>query len=192
MTTLRPRTCARIGDLAGARSEAVIVARALREKSWTLTELAGESASRSSIEAALTSARLVHYAGHGIFAGRAGWSSALPLARGDAFTVADLLTLPRVPEWVVLSGCETARSAADVSPEGVGLAQAFLVVGARGVIASVREVQDALALRFSTLLYRELESGSADLAGPFHRAQRALARELPHSDWAAFRLLVSD
>ena len=110
----------------------------------------------------LPAADLLHYAGHGRFAGREGWGSSLPLARGGRLSIGDILALASVPSRVVLSGCDAAREGEEASAESLGLAQAFVVAGATFAIAPVRPVSDALAARMSEALY-----GALAAPGPF-------------------------
>ena len=174
------------GDLRGARVEADAVEARL--KGWTLTRLDGEAATGAAVRAALTTADLFHYAGHGRFAGAMGWDSALPLAADARLGVDDILALPHVPAQVVLSGCETARQAADAPLEAVGLAQAFMVAGAESAIAATRPVDDTLARDLAADLY--LHAGAESAEDALRRAQTALTRDPPVRDWAAFRVLV--
>lgn len=174
------------GDLRGARVEADAVEAHL--KGWTLTRLDGEAATGAAVRAALTTADLFHYAGHGRFAGAMGWDSALPLAADARLGVDDILALPHVPAQVVLSGCETARQAADAPLEAVGLAQAFMVAGAESALAATRPVDDTLARDLAADLYRH--AGVESTEDALRRAQTALAAGPPGRDWAAFRVLV--
>ncbi len=180
------------GDLLPARDEANDVRRALTGTRYAeISQLTTREATRQALLEALPKAGLLHYAGHGVFAGREGWDSALPLAEGSSLTVSDILTLGVSPAWVVLSACETARSeAGTVAPaESVGLAQAFLIAGARGVVAAVRPVTNSLARKMSQHLYDERRPGPWDPAAALARAQLALAAAEPASDWRAFRFL---
>lgn len=140
------------GDLPGARREADGVAGWLAGRQ--LTRLTGSAVTRAALSEALTTADLLHYAGHGRYAGFEGWESALPVHDG-ALGVADLLLLPRVPAAVVLSGCETGRA----EGAGLGLAHTLLVRGAEEVVAPVTPVDDTVAATFADHLYRALGAG---------------------------------
>jgi tetratricopeptide (TPR) repeat protein len=176
------------GNLAAARQEAATVSAAIRAWGWPLTRLDGPAAGAGPVRRALATADLFHFAGHGNFAGFAGWDSALRLADGSRLTLSDLLALRRVPAWVVLSACDSGRSSEQAPGEGIGLAQAFLLAGAREVIAAVRPVDDATARDLIGELYREWQPG-ADLARQLQRAQLACGRRHPGGDFASFRLL---
>ncbi|MCB9649195.1 MAG: CHAT domain-containing protein [Deltaproteobacteria bacterium] len=146
--------------------------------------LQGFEATGAALRAGLAHAALLHYAGHGREHG--GWGSELPLADGAALRVGDILALPRVPARVVLSGCETGAAAGEHGV-GLGLAQAFILAGARGVVAATRPVPDAAARALMEALYTEDPS---DLVGALHRAQARLRAHDPEADWAAFRIFV--
>jgi CHAT domain-containing protein len=177
------------GNLPAARQEADFVGATIRSwgRGWSLRRLDGQAATGAAVRQALPGSDLFHFAGHGSFAGFAGWESALRLSDGS-LTLSDLLALRRVPPWIVLSACESGHSSEQAPGEGVGIAQAFLLAGAKGVIAATRNVDDRTARDFIAELYRAWQPG-ADLASQLQRAQMALRRAHPESDWASFRLL---
>lgn len=179
-----------MGNLPAAEHEAALVGSALRDAgAVSVRTLRGRTANRASVWSALIEADFFHYAGHGLFAGRGGWESALLLASGGRITVGDILALPRVPEHVVLSGCETARSSRDAPEEGLGLANAFVAAGATSVIASTRVLDDAFASEWIDALYRALSSqDNEDDAAALRRA--ALEVRSRGGDWSAFRAVV--
>jgi cellulose synthase operon protein C len=177
-------------DLASAQAEAKIVVGLLeRERRWRVSLLSGEAATRSAVLSGLSEARLFHYAGHGELKGRAGWDSGLPLAQSQTLQIADLFTLPRVPEIAILSGCETARDADRSALPGLGIGQAFLAAGSAIVVAAMRPIEDDLAADLSRALY---ENPDEPPARALQRAQLALRERHPRADWAAFRSLVRD
>jgi CHAT domain-containing protein len=176
------------GDLPGARRDGRRVAESLRARGWQVEILSGDDATAPAVRTALERSDLLHYSGHGDFAGRAGETSALLLAGEDRLAVGDILALSSPPRFVVLSGCETGRSGGEDAVEGLGLAQAFLVAGAEQVVASVRPVGDRLASDLVDVLYGELDE-RRDAAGSLARAQRRLARG-GEGDGFAFRALV--
>ncbi len=177
-------------NLEAAWLEGRMVAEELRRQDpgWTVRELFGDDADSSTLRRLMPAVDLLHYAGHGIFGGRDGWESVLPLA-GDSLTVADVLALERVPRWVVLSGCETGRSSPGVSVESAsGLAQAFLTTGSHSVVAAVRPVEDRLAAELVSHFYHAWLGGEIP-SQALRRAQLALRDQHPAEDWASFRLL---
>lgn len=177
------------GDLPAARREAVEVAASLAQwPGWDVARLDRQAATAAALRSALPTADLLHFAGHGSFAGFAGWDSVLRLAEGSRWTPADTLALPRAPRWVLLSSCEAARSSPEAPGEGIGVAQAFLLAGARAVVAATRPVPDETARKLFSLLYRSWRPGQ-DLAAALATAQRTCRRADPTADWASFRVL---
>ena len=177
-------------DLPGARESAGAVVAALASRGLRVVELRGQDATHEAVRDALElpSVRLLHYAGHATFEGPDGLEASLRLARRGRFSVADVMALARVPEIVVLAGCDTARvSEGDAAGGGLGLAQAFLVKGARAAVATPRPMGDALAEQATRLLYaRPIER---DPALALRAVTRALRVASPEGDWASLRLL---
>jgi len=180
-----------LGDLPAALLEADAVTAALQSQkpAWRTEVLRGEEASAEAVKRALSGADLFHYAGHGAFSGVGGWESVLPLAGSTRLTLGDLLALGRPPRRVVLSGCETGRSGAGASVEGLGLAHAFLLAGSRAVVAATRSVDDRAAEGLFTELYRHW-GPEPDLAALLQQAQLAWRNREPTADWKSFRLFV--
>lgn len=177
-----------LSDLPQSSAEGKEVAKSWRARHSTVRVYEGAQASRSNVLDELKWAQLFHFAGHGDFAGAGGWGSALKLASGAQLSVADILSFPAVPSWVVLSGCETGSSATDTPLEGLGLAQAFILAGSHGVIATTRPVRDRAGAELSRALYGA--ASTTELADAFMAAQRQLHQSQPPLDWAAFRLIV--
>ena len=137
---------------------------------------------------ALAGAALFHYAGHARVRGARGWDSELELGGRTGLDISDILALERAPDYVVLSGCETAATEATSEAGGIGLAQAFIASGARTVIATSRPVRDETALVVMRSFYGAWLAGTPpDVA--LQRAQLGLRRETAEADWAAFRLI---
>jgi tetratricopeptide (TPR) repeat protein len=178
-------------DLPLARDEGSEVVRALAEKGAQVTQLSGRRATRDAVLAGLAGATFFHYSGHARFdAHHDGLESGLALAGDRRLTAGDILALPGVPRYVILSGCETGRSAEGELPQGLGLGQAFVARGAEAVVASTRVVDDALARRLMTELASHALDPAADLGPALREAQLAVSRAQPGADWATFRLLV--
>jgi CHAT domain-containing protein len=182
------------GDLAAAGVEAEAVAARLRAAGFQVADdLRGRAADAAHVRALLGRADLLHYAGHGELAGRDGFESALLLAGEDRLGVGELLLLPRVPAYVVVSACESGRApvADKLAVEGLGVAQALVLAGSRQVIATTRPVADAAARRLMEAVYAQLRPGEpVDLAAALATAQRAASTADAAGDWAAFRVLV--
>jgi CHAT domain-containing protein len=186
-----------LDDLPAARREITRAAAALAQRGWRVDRIDGADATHAKVRAALDAPDLAlfHYAGHALFEGRDGWESGLPLAAGGWLTVGDLLALPRSPDLVILSGCETARTADAARAEGLGLAQAFALAGARGVVATTRPVRDDLAPALIAAFYeRALDplalASPPDFVAALAGAQRTIRADLPATDWSSFRAMV--
>lgn len=115
----------------------------------------GRTAKVEDVLAALDGAALGHIAAHGRFRADNPLFSALQLADGP-LTVYDLERLARPPRQVVLSGCDSGRSAVQAGDELLGLASALLALGTSCLVATVLPVPDhasrPLMLRFHALL----------------------------------------
>src|SRR5262249_713554 len=177
-------------DLPAARTEATAVAQTLGPAA-PITLLRGRDVTRAAFASALADASLLHYAGHGDYAGVEGWRSALLLAGDDELSVTDVFALPRVPSRVVLSGCETAQSSGAAGPISLGIAQAFLAAGSETAIAAMRPVDDRDTMLLMEDLYTELAAKrSGDLADALRAAQMQATTRLPLTTWSAFRALA--
>lgn len=171
-------------NLPATETEAEAVRARLRKSRPPVALLQAGEATVGAVRRALEEAAVAHYAGHARYAGEGGWDSLLPLADG-ALSIADILTLERAPELVVLSGCETGRTAHGPA-HTLGLAQAFLLSGSRAVVASVRRVTDQDAAVFMDAFYEDLET-TGDPVQALHAAQSRVSAEV---DAAAFRVFV--
>ena len=178
------------GDLPGAREESRLVERALVEAPvpWEVGQVSGPAVTGDVLREELPGVDLFHYAGHATFAGLEGWESALPLAGGARFEIGDVLTLPRVPQWVVLSGCETGRTAGETAGEAVSLAHAFLLAGSRAALAATRPVEDEIAREIFSDFYRRWTHGEK-ASEALRAAQLALRDRDPSADWSSFRII---
>ncbi len=174
------------GDLQAAQAEERLVAPDRTPADRTLF---GAEARRADLLARVPEVALLHYAGHHRFAGIEGTDSALLLADGEV-SVGDVLTLPRGPSRVVLATCEGARYEGPGFSGGLGMAQAFIAIGAVEVIAATRPVPDVTARDLTQALYSaQREAPEIDLTEALRRAQLQLRSRSPESDWRAFRAI---
>lgn len=176
------------GDLPAARDEGDEVAAVLGALGTPARSLSGDAATQGAVLEALASTDLLHVAGHGRFGGREGWESALSLADGP-LEASRILVAPRVPRVVLLAGCETARDDVRAGTPGIGLAQAFVLAGARAVVATSRPVADGLA-RGVTVGMLRADPALRDPAAALVAATSALAESDPQRDVSAFRVVV--
>ncbi|CAL9498726.1 hypothetical protein SUDANB95_03369 [Actinosynnema sp. ALI-1.44] len=138
-------------DLPHAAAEAAALAR----RHPTARHLAGPDARVDDVVTALDGADLGHIAAHGRFRADNPLFSELRLADGP-LTAHDLARLTRPPRRIVLSACDSGRSAVHPGDEVLGLASVLLALGTTTLVATVVPVPDdasrPLMLRFHALL----------------------------------------
>ena len=151
----------------------------------------------------LSQVTLFHYAGHA--ESRDGGQ--LLTESNVGFLATDLLMLERVPPVVTLFGCQTGVPAHEAGGlEGLGVAQAFLLMGSEQVLATVRPVDDRLASRLAVALFRQpaMSAQQVDMVAALREATRDIramedwniekARSAdsvrPARDLGAFRVFV--
>jgi CHAT domain-containing protein len=179
-------------ELNSSAAEAAIAQERLQTSGWNVRRLRGSAVTRAAISESIATGgiSLFQYAGHASFVGLDGWESHLGRDESQLMTVGDILTLPVSPDYVILSGCETATSA-DRSGSGLGLAQAFVIAGAEWVVASSRAVKDAdAALIVIELFDQRVLHPSSDVGFLLQAAQRKLLETRGDVDWASFRVIV--
>ncbi len=177
-----------LGRLPKAAAEGESVAQRLAALGWDVVRLTDVNAESHAVIRAWEGADWLHYAGHGIAAGRTGWDSALPLAGESSLDVRDVMSAPRVPPNVVLSACDTAGSS--TVGTGMQIASAFLLAGAEFVVAAQGGVSDDAAPRFSAALYG---AAGSDLRGSDLVRAAVIALDEngePMSTWVGFRVWV--
>jgi CHAT domain-containing protein len=138
---------------------------------------------------------VVHVAAHAINNAAYPSLSRLLLAPGTG-GISDLtveritreVRLPRNP-IVVLAACSTVGATARRGEGSIGLAWAFMAAGARAVVATLWEIDDAQSVQLFEELHRELVGGASP-ADAVKRAQiAARARGVPASVWGALQLV---
>ncbi|KIG18417.1 hypothetical protein DB30_00702 [Enhygromyxa salina] len=184
-------------DLPQAQSEAIEVERGLLARGFEVEHFNGAAATGPALSQSLPGAALLHYAGHGTHGGPGGWEAALVLHDSDQLSVIDILALPRVPAAVVLSGCDTATVDDQTLAGGMNLGRAFVLAGARWVLAADGKVDDALAREIGVSLYEQATGAAARLAPPEQLDGAAALRDTQlrlRSEgvpgWQAFRVVV--
>jgi hypothetical protein len=100
--------------------------------------------------------------------------------------VSDILAIPRVPDTVVMTGCETGRAETEQGLGGMHLAAAFVLGGSSLVIAASKVVPDDVAAAYATMLY---DDGTQPTVEKFQRAQRRMRARF-QTDWSTFRAWV--
>ena len=175
-------------DLPNAQVEAVKVA-AMFPDSRALVR--GE-ASKSAVKDLGNGFSILHFATHGRFDADAPLSSGLYLAKGNeangVLTVSDLYSLRWDVDLVTLSACETGLGKVANGDDVIGLTRGFLYAGARSIVASLWEVDDAATAHLMETFYRNL--GNNDKREALRLAQIETRQQYPDPwYWAAFNVL---
>lgn len=97
---------------------------------------------------------LLHYAGHGRHGGITGWGSHLVLADGE-LRPAQIIAHGRSPAIVVLGACDAGTHDPGLIDGGMNVATAFVLAGARLVIAPHDSVDDHDARALAEQLYAD-------------------------------------
>ncbi len=167
------------------------------------TALTGQRASESAAWARLATSPLIHFATHARAYGTAArvgdsFIALAPDSAHDGLLTADELlnhpTLTLSADLVVLSACETGIGQIRSAEGVVGLARAFLARGARSVLMSLWDVDDA-ATAYLMRRYYAHWLDDRDLPGKHEALRRAQAdmRAVPAFAapryWAAFQIV---
>ncbi|HHN74071.1 MAG TPA: CHAT domain-containing protein [Acidobacteria bacterium] len=147
--------------------------------------LRGPAASARALGLAEAGLPVLHVASHGFFSEAGGGLGALRLGE-DLIEPAQIQQLTGMADLVVLSGCQTGRGAVHSGDELVGLVRGFLLAGARAVVASLWEVNDASACSIMTDFYQRLSEGLS-VEQALVCAQRSARQRDPNPlRWAPF------
>ncbi|MFN8454148.1 MAG: CHAT domain-containing protein [Anaerolineae bacterium] len=131
---------------------------------------------------------VLHLACHGLFRADNPMFSALKLS-DDWLMAADVMQFDLTGALVTLSACESGRSQVIGGDELLGLARAFLGVGAATLVVSLWLVQDQSTASLMATWYEQLRCGLGRAAA-LRTAQLALKAQHPHPYyWAPFILL---
>ncbi|MBW4721140.1 CHAT domain-containing tetratricopeptide repeat protein [Saccharothrix obliqua] len=125
--------------------------------------LVGGAATVDAVASAMDGAPLAHVAAHGTFRADNPLFSALELADGP-LTVYDLERLRTPPERVVLSACDSGRSAVRPGDELMGFTAALLGLGTRTLVAPVVPVPAEATTALMVELHRGLGAGRSPAA----------------------------
>jgi len=90
-----------------------------------------------------------------------------------------------------LSCCKTGQGRHKGCDEVESVHRAFLMAGARSVVVTLWDIEDAVTRRLVTAFYRHLAEGKPK-AEALRQAQLAVLKMHPHPyHWAAFKLVGS-
>ncbi len=145
----------------------------------------------------LSQVSVLHVAAHGSFDSADPLSSYLALAPGNdpldgRLEVREIyeLNLQRGSPLVVLSACDLAQGELLQGDELEGMTRAFLLTGARGVVASFWAVDDLTTADFMEDFYSRLSAGQSE-AQALAESKREMIRLYPNNPgvWAGFVLV---
>jgi tetratricopeptide (TPR) repeat protein len=169
------------GDLEHAAEEAHVVGELLGADPLT-----GQAATIAAVFRLLESAEVIHFASHAILVDAPGLVR-LRLVDGE-LSFRDILERRVCAKLVVLSACASGVAEKFGREEFVGLAEAFLIAGARNVVATHWPVDDACAAFLMRAFYTEWLRG-AHVADALETAigdvSRVATWQHPHW-WGAF------
>jgi len=175
-----------LGDLTGAKEEAVAIANMMKSGLLVNKEM-----TRERILACLPDVDLLHVACHAIFDSRSPLDSGIPLADGRRFTCRDLMTLSTRGKVAFLSACESNKVATASGDELTGLFPSLLYSGFEAVVGSLWKVPDRETRKLALTFYRAVLDGR-----PLHCALRDAQLSLLYGTknlspyyWAAWQLV---
>ncbi|WP_159002238.1 CHAT domain-containing protein [Streptomyces sp. NRRL B-3229] len=154
--------------------------------------LTGARATRAAVVEAAPAHDVLHLATHGLIDELAPNRSRLPLAGDDSLGLADLLSMARDPQLLVLSACDTGRGRATAGGDVLGLTRAAQVIGARHTVVSLWPVHDSVGCLVITRMYRHLlVHPAAHVGHALALAQREVRALSAAERGEEFRLLAS-
>ena len=182
------------GSLPGAQAEVEMLAADVLRGVKTFY---GDKAVADAVRDAVTAARVLHFATHGVLSGD-GPESYLQLA-GSHLTLDDIAGLELVDnvDLVVLSACQTAVALGENAEEGFSIADTFSRAGVPTLVASLWSVPDDATAELMVRFYKALRAGHSSTAEALRSAQIELIKGkggigksyTAPVHWAAFGLL---
>jgi CHAT domain-containing protein len=189
------------GTLPFARAEREAIGRWANQ----VVDVRGGGGARSTLLREIRDATALHLACHGRLASDDPMASRFELGTDAPVTVADLteLVAPQL-ELVVAPACQAASASPDAPDELLGAGHAFVHAGARAVIASLWDADDAPTALVVARFYAALANGSPPyiaLAGAqrwvagvsaveLSELSQARLREAPEAAWLPYDLAI--
>ena len=175
-------------DLPGAQKEAVQVASIFPASK----SLVRKDASKEAVKDLGNGFSILHIASHGQFDADKPLNSGLLLAGNGTeegrLTVSDLYKIRLDTELVTLSACETGLGKVASGDDVVGLNRGFLYAGARSIVSSLWQVDDAATEKLMTSFYKNLAK-NMEKREALRMAQVETKKTHPHPFyWAAFQI----
>ena len=197
---------AQLPPLPGTEKEALAIA-----KLFNTTPLTGNQATKSTVLQKISSARVIHFATHGLLDGKDFGErtpgaialapdtpvSSSPLTKGGKRGVdvnegllktTEIIDIKLNADLVVLSACDTGRG--QITGDGViGLSRSLITAGASSVIVSLWKIPDDSTSELMTEFYRQWEK-TGDKAASLRTAMLITMKNNPEPiHWAAFTLV---
>jgi CHAT domain-containing protein len=184
-----------LSDLPAARQEVIDASRALGQPGSVL--LLGAGATKMAFKREpLGNFKIIHFAVHAISTPHFPERSALilgrdPHSKDDGLLQArEIARLTLNAELVTLSACDTAKGKLEGEEGDNSLVQAFLIAGAKSVVATLWKVDDESTADLMKRFYTHLAQGQ-DKAGALRDAKLDLLKQLGKRApvyWAGFTL----
>jgi CHAT domain-containing protein len=184
-----------LNNLPATRQEIIDASRALGARSSVL--LIGNNATKTAFEhEPLGDFSIIHFAAHAVAVPKFPERSALilgraPHSRDDGLLQArDIAKLNLDADLVTLSACDTANGKLEGEEGVTSLLQAFLLAGAKSVLASVWKVDDASTATLMKQFYTHIAEGEGE-ATALRDAELDLLNQLDNpapAYWAGFIL----
>jgi CHAT domain-containing protein len=175
-------------SLPGAEKEARAIATL-----FATEPLIGSAASKENVLARMPSARILHFATHGLLdTSNGGYLSSLALAPSaddsGFLTIREFSGLTLNAEMAVLSACDTAEG--KLSGDGVqGFSHAFSVTGVPSIVVSLWAIQDEPTAELMTEFYEGLQHKLNKAESLRHAMLLTMKRHPNPGSWAAFELI---
>ena len=185
----KPEVVLDLVPLPGAEQEAKNIARTLNT-----APLIGQAATETTIKNQISSARLIHFATHGLLDdfSNSGVPGAIALAPGGGndgvLTSSEILDLNLNSELVVISACDTGRGL--LTRDGVvGLSRSLLASGTPSVAIALWEIYDSSTAVLMDEFYNQLAQNK-NKAQALRLAMLKTKQQSPHPiNWGAFTLI---
>jgi len=189
----------RLYDLPASRQEVIEASNMLQQPSRTILLLGADATESKFKSEALANFRIIHFAVHSWSAPEFPERSALILGRDphsdeDGLLQAREITrLSLAADLVTLSACDTGKGELEEEAGTTGLVEAFLLAGAKSVVASLWEVDDYDTQVLMKQFYTHLAHGQDEVSALRQSKIDYLAEvgDRPPISWAAF-ILVGD
>lgn len=173
-----------LSQLTGARVEAITIADRLHT-----APIIGDDATLATVAARLGSARIAHFATHGLYSDDAPNSAQLALSGSDRLSIADLMGIETDLELAVLSACDSGQGRTTGGGEVIGLTRALIAAGARGLVVSMWPVDDEASCLAMVRFYEVLRN--KDVGASLADAQAAIRAATEAERTAAFEDLAA-